>query len=76
MTSHAAVVARGMGKPCVSGCQSIEVDAHKETATLPDGKVWRFRKYGEVFVRFGASQTPCSQNVDSFRLPFNRSTRS
>lgn len=29
MTSHAAVVARGMGKPCVSGCQSIEVDAHK-----------------------------------------------
>lgn len=29
MTSHAAVVARGMGKPCVSGCQTIEVDAHK-----------------------------------------------
>ncbi len=26
MTSHAAVVARGMGKPCVSGCESIRVD--------------------------------------------------
>jgi pyruvate,orthophosphate dikinase len=26
MTSHAAVVARGMGKPCVAGAQGIEVD--------------------------------------------------
>ena len=26
MTSHAAVVARGMGKPCVAGCESIKVD--------------------------------------------------
>src|SRR5579864_2477769 len=26
MTSHAAVVARGMGKPCVSGCGNIRVD--------------------------------------------------
>ena len=26
MTSHAAVVARGMGKPCVAGCGEIEVD--------------------------------------------------
>ncbi len=26
MTSHAAVVARGMGKPCVSGCGAIRVD--------------------------------------------------
>ncbi|MDD3715454.1 MAG: pyruvate, phosphate dikinase, partial [Atribacterota bacterium] len=31
MTSHAAVVARGMGKCCVSGCESISVDEkHKE----------------------------------------------
>ncbi|MDP2267786.1 MAG: pyruvate, phosphate dikinase, partial [Deltaproteobacteria bacterium] len=28
MTSHAAVVARGMGKPCVSGCESIKVDVN------------------------------------------------
>jgi len=32
MTSHAAVVARGMGKPCVSGAGSIRVDY--KTATL------------------------------------------
>ena len=26
MTSHAAVVARGMGKPCVVGAQALQVD--------------------------------------------------
>ena len=30
MTSHAAVVARGMGKPCVSGCGSIRIDYNKQ----------------------------------------------
>ncbi len=33
MTSHAAVVARGMGKPCVSGAGSIRVDYNAETMT-------------------------------------------
>jgi len=28
MTSHAAVVTRGMGKPCVAGCAAAEVDEH------------------------------------------------
>ncbi|MDD2585839.1 MAG: pyruvate, phosphate dikinase [Syntrophomonadaceae bacterium] len=27
MTSHAAVVARGMGKPCVCGCETVKIDA-------------------------------------------------
>src|SRR5207344_3210570 len=31
MTSHAAVVARGMGKPCVSGCGAIRVDYNSQT---------------------------------------------
>jgi pyruvate,orthophosphate dikinase len=31
MTSHAAVVARGMGKCCVAGCGDIEVDYRNET---------------------------------------------
>ncbi|MEI7473312.1 MAG: pyruvate, phosphate dikinase [bacterium] len=31
MTSHAAVVARGMGKPCVAGCESVKVDLTNET---------------------------------------------
>lgn len=30
MTSHAAVVARGMGKCCVSGCNEIEINEHKK----------------------------------------------
>jgi pyruvate,orthophosphate dikinase len=34
MTSHAAVVARGMGKPCVAGCAALEVDAEANRATL------------------------------------------
>src|SRR5207245_1445577 len=29
MTSHAAVVARGMGKPCVAGCEGLEIDGKK-----------------------------------------------
>ncbi len=33
-TSHAAVVARGMGKPCVSGCEALKVDRRNRTATL------------------------------------------
>ena len=31
MTSHAAVVARGMGKCCVSGCSEIKVDEAGKT---------------------------------------------
>jgi pyruvate,orthophosphate dikinase len=33
MTSHAAVVARGMGKPCVSGAGSLRVDYRTQTLT-------------------------------------------
>jgi pyruvate,orthophosphate dikinase len=33
MTSHAAVVARGMGKPCVSGAGSLRVDYATQTMT-------------------------------------------
>ncbi len=33
MTSHAAVVARGMGKPCVSGAGSLRVDYRAQTMT-------------------------------------------
>ena len=35
MTSHAAVVARGMGKPCVSGCEGLELD--KDTGVVRIG---------------------------------------
>jgi pyruvate,orthophosphate dikinase len=34
MTSHAAVVARGMGKPCVAGCGDLFVDSAKGIMTI------------------------------------------
>ena len=34
MTSHAAVVARGMGKPCVSGCSDLNIVEKKKYCTL------------------------------------------
>ena len=40
MTSHAAVVARGMGKCCVAGCESIRVNEEKKEFIV-DGKVYK-----------------------------------
>jgi pyruvate,orthophosphate dikinase len=34
MTSHAAVVARGMGKPCVAGCSALSVSYPEQTVTI------------------------------------------
>jgi pyruvate,orthophosphate dikinase len=34
MTSHAAVVARGMGKPCVAGCEGLSIDHAAGIVTL------------------------------------------
>jgi pyruvate, orthophosphate dikinase len=34
MTSHAAVVARGMGKPCVAGCEELTIDFDRRTIAL------------------------------------------
>ena len=39
MTSHAAVVARGMGKCCVSGCSAVIVDEEAHTVTI-NGKTY------------------------------------
>ncbi len=38
MTSHAAVVARGMGKPAVAGCEDINVDYKQEKFSV-DGRI-------------------------------------
>ena len=35
LTSHAAVVARGMGTPCVTGCEALHVDVAAKIARLP-----------------------------------------
>ncbi len=39
LTSHAAVVARGMGTPCVTGCEALQVDVRAKTAQLPGHKL-------------------------------------
>ncbi|MDP2215943.1 MAG: pyruvate, phosphate dikinase [Methanolobus sp.] len=39
MTSHAAVVARGMGKPCVAGCGAISIDIHEKVFTVNDLRI-------------------------------------
>jgi pyruvate, orthophosphate dikinase len=44
MTSHAAVVARGMGKPCVCGCEELKIDLNKglfyvQDVEYPEGEV-------------------------------------
>ena len=56
MTSHAAVVARGMGKPCVSGVGAIRIDYNKQTLTAAGQTL----KKGDVLtVEFTVVGIPC-----------------
>ncbi|HZY46311.1 MAG TPA: pyruvate, phosphate dikinase, partial [Candidatus Bathyarchaeia archaeon] len=52
MTSHAAVVARGMGKPAVVGCSSIRIEVDKGFFKTPEGVVV---KRGDVITIDGSS---------------------
>jgi len=52
MTSHAAVVARGMGKCCVAGCGDIKVDYKAELFTARNGQVI---KKGDVITLDGST---------------------
>ena len=45
MTSHAAVVARGMGTCCVCGCGELIIDEEAKTVKTKDGKVYREGDY-------------------------------
>ena len=51
MTSHAAVVARGMGKPCVSGSSEIKIDYEKKIFKSGDQEV----KEGDIITIDGGS---------------------
>ena len=53
MTSHAAVVARGMGKPCVAGVESAQIDEKAKTLTIGDTVV----REGDVITIDGAAGT-------------------
>ncbi len=71
MTSHAAVVARGMGKPCVAGAPDVHIDAPNKTVTigghvLREGDVITLDgSTGEVFA--GALPLVPPQVTESFR---------
>jgi pyruvate,orthophosphate dikinase len=52
MTSHAAVVARGMGKCCICGCESLTISYSDKTITTGDGTVL---KEGEVISLNGST---------------------
>ena len=41
MTSHAAVVARGMGRCCISGCGNIGIDEVGKRIKMPDGSIYK-----------------------------------
>lgn len=53
MTSHAAVVARGMGKPCVCGCESLKIDLEAEKVEVKGITV----KAGDIITIDGATGT-------------------
>ncbi len=72
MTSHAAVVARGMGKCCVAGCGDIKVDYKAEQFVAKDGsvvkkgdKITLDGSNGEVML--GAVPTVAPQMTSDFR---------
>jgi pyruvate,orthophosphate dikinase len=71
MTSHAAVVARGMGKPCVAGCEALKIDLQKEEF-IANGKTFKKGDLisidgstGEIFS--GAIATHEPQFSDEFK---------
>ncbi len=55
MTSHAAVVARGMGRPCVSGAGSVSIDARAGVMRVPATNGAREVKQGDLLTIDGAT---------------------
>ena len=68
MTSHAAVVARGMGKPCIAGCNELQIDYSKEILCFKGGclkkgdTITLDGETGEVFLGEVKSKEPALSN--------------
>ncbi|MEZ5086463.1 MAG: pyruvate, phosphate dikinase [Tessaracoccus sp.] len=60
MTSHAAVVARGMGKPCVAGASAIRLDLVAKTLTIGDTVI----KEGDVITLDGTTGQVFGEGLD------------
>ena len=60
MTSHAAVVARGMGKPCVAGCESLSINIEAHTLSIGGNQL----SEGDVITIDGGTGTVIVGAVD------------
>src|SRR6185437_7997912 len=60
MTSHAAVVARGMGKPCVAGCEGLSLDLEAKTARIGEQEL----REGDVITIDGGTGSVIVGEVD------------
>jgi pyruvate, orthophosphate dikinase len=65
VTSHAAVVARGWGKPCICGCADLEIDEEAKTMTI--------KSTGEVF-KEGDTLSLNGSTGEVLRIPINTET--
>ena len=72
MTSHAAVIARGLGLPCIVGASDLRLDTRERKLVAPDGRVFREGDLitvdgtaGEVLVGAAVMLAPALD--DSFR---------
>lgn len=76
MTSHAAVVAKGMGKPCVAGAEDLKIDLKNETLTASNGKVFHKNDIisldgGTGEVMEGAVKTSVAKMDENFQKLFS-----
>ena len=67
-TSHAAVVARGLGLPCVAGCEAIRVDAEKKLF-VADGKTI---KQGDFISIDGTTGEVLAGQIATIRPDFDK----
>ncbi|MEW6292457.1 MAG: pyruvate, phosphate dikinase [Pseudomonadota bacterium] len=67
-TSHAAVVARGMGKPCVSGCDAIHIDDMNRRASIGDTILHE----GDVVTIDGGNGNVYAGEVPTVQAEFNQ----
>ena len=68
MTSHAAVVARGMGKPCVCGCESVKIDFEEKLFRVGD----RIVKEGETITINGGTGEVIAGEVGMIEANLNQ----
>ena len=63
MTSHAAVVARGMGRPCVSGSSEIEIDYQKKLFKVKHTEIFE----GDIITIDGSTGRIILGEVDTIK---------